>query len=71
MIVTKQNLIDEKLEYNITEFLKSRASPKIYFKFLWKELPPKNCFIFHTFLNQNTKQQKNILSEPKICLKTF
>ena len=46
MIVTKQNLLDEKIEFNIDRFLKSRVTPKIYFKYFYEESPAKVEFDF-------------------------
>ena len=46
MIVTKQNLLDRKIEFNIDRFLKSRLTPEIYFKYFYETPPAKVEFDF-------------------------
>ena len=37
MIVTKQNLQYRKIKYNVDRFIKSRVTPRIYFKYFYEE----------------------------------
>jgi hypothetical protein len=46
MIVTKQNLQDRKIKFNIDKFLKSRVNPNIYFKYFYDEPPLERDFDF-------------------------
>ena len=46
MIVTKQNLQDRKIKFNIDRFLKSRLTPEIYFKYFYEEPPVEREFDF-------------------------
>ncbi len=46
MIVTKQNLQDRKIEFNVDRFIKSRLTTEIYFKYFYDEPPIKTEFNF-------------------------
>lgn len=41
MIVTKQNLQDKKIKFNIDRFIKSRLTPGIYFKYFYENPPTR------------------------------
>ncbi len=41
MIITKQNLLDRKIKFNVDIFFKSRLAPRVYFKYFYKEVPRK------------------------------
>lgn len=45
MIVTVQDLQDRKIQFNIDMFLKSRLTPKIYFKYFYREPPKEYPFV--------------------------
>jgi hypothetical protein len=50
MIVTKQNLIDRKINYNLDRFLNSRISVEYFFKYFYENPPPlRNVFDFPWF----------------------
>lgn len=46
MIVTKQDLQDRKINFNIDRFIKSRVTPEIYFKYFYEEPPFQKEFDF-------------------------
>jgi hypothetical protein len=46
MIVTKQDLLGRKIKFNVDRFLKSRVTPKIYFKYFYEEPPIQKEFDF-------------------------
>ncbi len=41
MIITKQNLLDRRIKFNVDIFLKSRLTPRVYFNYFYKEVPRK------------------------------
>ena len=44
MIVTKQDLQDRKIKFNVDRFIESRVTPEIYFKYFYEELPIQKEF---------------------------
>ena len=46
--VSKQDLLDRKIKFNVNRFIKSRVTPKIYFKYFYEEPPIQKEFNFST-----------------------
>ena len=44
MIVTKQDLLDRKIKFNVDRFLKSRVNPETYFRYFYEEPPVQKEF---------------------------
>ena len=53
MIITKQNLLDRKVQFNLNRFLKGKLPPDIYFKYFYEEPPPQTEFDFIKLPNIN------------------